>query len=265
MKKIIALILVLCISLCLVACKKEGTSSDLTSDALQTEILDTESEVLNEDATTEGTDSEDKKTDTDSKPESKPTTNITSNSTPTSSTEHTHEFSKATCTEPAKCSCGATEGAALGHKYADYRCTVCKEAESGYKAADSTDGSFYIVIPESIYSKCDVQALTDADGVQVAVKGASFGKFADNAPAFVYTYVHNSQYDKFESDWKGKGDGLVFEQSSFITFEQMGFKLERVATKGDFGVYCQYIDPLKADGNLKEVLDKKSEIKIIFK
>ena len=32
-----------------------------------------------------------------------------------SSNTHTHSYSDATCTEPAKCSCGATKGSALGH------------------------------------------------------------------------------------------------------------------------------------------------------
>jgi len=41
-----------------------------------------------------------------------------------------HKFSAATCTAPKKCStCGATEGSALGHKYSSYKCTVCGAAD----------------------------------------------------------------------------------------------------------------------------------------
>lgn len=43
----------------------------------------------------------------------------------TASQAHKHSFSAATCTEPKKCSCGATEGKAFGHKYANGVCTVC--------------------------------------------------------------------------------------------------------------------------------------------
>ena len=56
------------------------------------------------------------------------TPNDTSNSsTTTSSTPtHTHSYSSATCTEPKKCSCGATEGKKLGHKWNAATCTTAK-------------------------------------------------------------------------------------------------------------------------------------------
>lgn len=37
---------------------------------------------------------------------------------------HTHLYSDATCTEPARCSCGATEGSALGHRFTEATCTA---------------------------------------------------------------------------------------------------------------------------------------------
>lgn len=43
----------------------------------------------------------------------------------TASQTHKHSYSAATCTEPKKCSCGATEGRALGHNYSNGVCTVC--------------------------------------------------------------------------------------------------------------------------------------------
>lgn len=60
-------------------------------------------------------------------------------STNASSTTHKHTYSKATCTEPVKCSCGATTGNALGHSWqaatcqAPKTCTRCGIAE-GEKA-----------------------------------------------------------------------------------------------------------------------------------
>lgn len=54
-------------------------------------------------------------------------TNITTSaeSQTTASQTHKHSYSAATCTEPKKCSCGATEGKALGHQYSNGTCTVC--------------------------------------------------------------------------------------------------------------------------------------------
>lgn len=48
----------------------------------------------------------------------------TSASTEPSTTEptHQHQYSEATCTSPATCSCGATEGEALGHSWLDATC-----------------------------------------------------------------------------------------------------------------------------------------------
>ncbi len=43
---------------------------------------------------------------------------------------HTHVFSKATCTEPARCSCGQTNGTALGHNYVKFKCTRCGDEQN---------------------------------------------------------------------------------------------------------------------------------------
>ncbi len=48
---------------------------------------------------------------------------------------HTHSFSNATCTEPKKCSCGATEGSALGHNYQNGKCTRCSATDPNYVPA----------------------------------------------------------------------------------------------------------------------------------
>ncbi len=50
----------------------------------------------------------------------------TNQSKPTSTTNqptHTHSYSNATCTSPKKCSCGATAGTALGHQFSSATCT----------------------------------------------------------------------------------------------------------------------------------------------
>lgn len=61
----------------------------------------------------------------------------TSNNQSATKPTHTHSFSAATCTEPKKCSCGAVEGKALGHKYKDGVCTRCKAKDPNYKPLTS--------------------------------------------------------------------------------------------------------------------------------
>ena len=53
---------------------------------------------------------------------------VYNNSTKAWSELHTCSFSDATCTEPAKCECGKTQGEALGHNYVEGVCSRCGEA-----------------------------------------------------------------------------------------------------------------------------------------
>ncbi len=50
---------------------------------------------------------------------------------------HSHSYSKATCTAPATCSCGATSGTALGH---NWQAATCKTPKT-CKTCDITEGS----------------------------------------------------------------------------------------------------------------------------
>ena len=49
---------------------------------------------------------------------------------------HTHEYAPATCTEPSKCSCGLTQGEALGHTWVDADCDTPKTCS----VCDATEG-----------------------------------------------------------------------------------------------------------------------------
>ena len=73
------------------------------------------------------------------KPSDNPSTTVTKPSNPPTTTKptHTHSFAPATCTEPKKCSCGAVEGAPLGHDYKDGVCTRCKAKDPNYKPLTS--------------------------------------------------------------------------------------------------------------------------------
>ncbi len=284
MKKIIALLLVLSLSIYLVACDGKDASSDVTSEP------DTQSsEVI-----TSGDEASDVTSSEESEPAKDSSKEETSNSSTQTLTSHSHTYSKATCTEAEKCSCGATkgkalghkwqaatcavaktctvckatEGKALGHKFEGKICTVCKETESGYKAAFSTDKTFSIVLAEALYNKCKVQTSATSDGIQIAVEGASCTGLDRNAPsALIFSIVHNSSCATFEQNWKSETHSVVFEQAETKTNEELGLKLEKVATQGDFSVYCQYINERSNIGGgnqakavMNEVLDKKAEI-----
>ena len=45
---------------------------------------------------------------------------------------HEHVFGEATCTTPATCECGVTEGEALGHSFENGACSVCGETDPNY-------------------------------------------------------------------------------------------------------------------------------------
>ncbi len=65
--------------------------------------------------------------------ESQPTESEPVQSEPSEQTEaHTHKYSDATCTEAKKCSCGATDGAALGHDYKNGACSRCNAKDPSY-------------------------------------------------------------------------------------------------------------------------------------
>ena len=75
--------------------------------------------------------------------------NSTTSSTPSTNTPkptHTHLYSAATCTNPEKCSCGAIQGKALGHKWVNATCTapktcsVCKTTQGAAIGHKLTNG-----------------------------------------------------------------------------------------------------------------------------
>ena len=82
--------------------------------------------------------------------------------------EHVHEWSDATCTEPAKCECGETQGEALGHAYTDGICDNC----------GATDPNHYFVVSIA-------DALKKGEGDKVQLTGTV---------TEIYQ-AYNSQYD----------------------------------------------------------------------
>ena len=90
MKKIVSLLLAIMMVLSLAACGGNENTTDITDISSTEQNLD-----------------------------------VSSTTTEPNVPIHTHSYSNATCTAPAKCSCGATEGEALGHSFNNGSCTRC--------------------------------------------------------------------------------------------------------------------------------------------
>lgn len=103
-----------------------ATAADELKIILDTKIIDSvdDNEEKNE------TNSEDGNTQSESQQ------TPTQNQNQTTAPSHTHTFSKATCTEPSKCTCGTTQGSALGH---DWKSATCK-APKTCKTCGVTEG-----------------------------------------------------------------------------------------------------------------------------
>lgn len=144
MKKLCSLLLVLCLMFLLSACggNETATYNDNGSSTTQnqTDATDKSSTEQSTDTTSSDIDNNGNTDDTDvssstaSKPNtaepdaSKPTTTEPESTKPSTPT-HAHSYSDATCTAPAKCSCGATNGSALGHFYENWICIRCGKAD----------------------------------------------------------------------------------------------------------------------------------------
>ena len=104
---------------------KANKAATQSAEELGAEItVNTSVDIKEDEAPASSTDSKEnenseKKSESDSEPEISD-----------SEGEHTHYFLEATCTEPETCTCGATKGAPLGHKWVDATCRVPKHCSS---------------------------------------------------------------------------------------------------------------------------------------
>lgn len=150
MKKVFALLAAVILLFSLAACgenaKEAVNNITIPTTTAESHITSTTASTTSTQSTesTEAEPSKTSKTTNTRKASTKPTTTTTvaptttttvapptTSTQPTQSTQpvHIHAYSPATCTEPAKCSCGATQGSALGHDYKVVACTqppICK-------------------------------------------------------------------------------------------------------------------------------------------
>ena len=141
MKGFHALLVVLSILLCFVACSSNPTiSTDPSSQATlpHTTAGNTSTASTGTTATTVTTAPTQTTAPTvTTAPTQTTAPTVTTAPTQTTAPVHTHTYSDATCTAPATCSCGATKGSALGHDCTDATCT--KPATC--KTCGATEGS----------------------------------------------------------------------------------------------------------------------------
>lgn len=139
MKKILAILLALTLVFTLVACANEkDTESDVKTKETQSDVENIEtSNTHSDESISSEKNSSDIETQSSTLSTSSETIKNEESSKPTVSSNptHSHKYSSATCTEAKKCSCGETEGKALGHKWdeatckAPKTCSICKKTE----------------------------------------------------------------------------------------------------------------------------------------
>ena len=155
MKKFISLLSVLFLLLSLIACKKsiENFSSDKI--IMSSTIAESSNTVTNNEDTTI---SEIQSQDNNENANSVTITTNTNESTVTASEiSHAHSYSNATCTEPAKCVCGTTQGSALGH---DWQSATCQSPKL-CKVCGATEGS--TGTHKYVDGRCKICAKVDGD------------------------------------------------------------------------------------------------------
>ncbi len=146
MKKALSLLLAFVMLLSLCACGNSNNQNTEPSSFSQNTTGNTEDSTQETTEATQAT-TEESTTASTEEPTTAPIDEMDTKPADTSKPTHTHSYSAATCTQPKKCSCGATNGSALGHTWTPATCTVpktcsvCKATEGsavGHKWANAT-------------------------------------------------------------------------------------------------------------------------------
>lgn len=91
---------------------------------------------------------------------------------------HKHQYANATCTQPKKCSCGVTEGSALGHKWANATCQSPQKCITCGEISGSTT--------EHVFSngECEICKMKDItnphDTIKYNISYVSYDSFNDD-------------------------------------------------------------------------------------
>ena len=123
---------------------------------------------------------------------------------------HTHNFSKATCTKAKTCSCGETEGKALGHNYKDGVCSRCKAKDPNYvsytslaKKGGTWEGMFWINDGAKTYYEVTI----DIDEKVVGYGGGGLAIDIMGSEEEVQKAIKNGEAFEFDGEWWVGGFG----------------------------------------------------------
>lgn len=125
---------------------------------------------------------------------------------------HTHKFSKATCTKPKTCTCGETEGKALGHDYKDGVCTRCKAKDPNYvsytalsKKGGSWKGMFWVENSDGIKNYYEVTF--EIGEKMVSYGGGGTALDIMGSEEIVQEAIKNGEAFEFDGEWWALGFG----------------------------------------------------------
>ncbi len=117
-------------------------------------------------------------------------------------TKHTHAFGKASCTAPAKCACGVTQGAALGHTFFGGKCSRCGTASAlGNTVLEGTDWGFgqVALVGDKVYYtyiyEVDKLFLYDGETTRtISIIGRPNLMIADDTHIYYHNYETSDLY-----------------------------------------------------------------------
>ncbi len=180
MRKAGSLLLVLCLVFLLSACGDKNSTTDNDTGSSTTQSQTNEADTSATEQFSDITDSTTYNSDTDgndvpssttstpattTKPEtSKPITTTKPETSKPNTTTHTHSYSDATCTEPAKCSCGAVKGKALSHSYGNATCT---EPKTCTRCGETQGNELGHNFSGGVCARCGKKLVAEAHGFSV--------------------------------------------------------------------------------------------------
>ena len=133
------------------------------------------------------------------------TATIYNNSTKAWKAPHVHAYSDPTCTEPGKCSCGLTQGDALGHEFVKGVCTRCEAVDPDYVPHVNT-----LVVGETNKIVVSGETVNTAgapiEWVEFVVTEKAHYEFVGDTYAFIYSKMDLADWTACVCGFSGKAD-----------------------------------------------------------
>lgn len=117
---------------------------------------------------------------------------------------HYHYFSSPTCTQPGRCSCGATDGSPLGHDYSGGECRRCGAKDPSFVMPTITvpylpETYSYYSYDNKVYTSCRISKITcTVDHITDEGVWYTFTFYGTST----YNYQGNGQSSAMKVGWK---------------------------------------------------------------